>query len=107
MQVQISGQQIEVTQALRDHVNSRLDRLTRLDDRIITLSIVLSVNKLQQRAEGTLTVSGATLHGEALENDMYVSIDVLFDKLVTQLRKHREKVCDKHQRAAREERLYG
>jgi len=107
MQVQISGQQIEVTQALRDHVNSRLDRLTRLDERILSLNIVLSVNKLQQRAEGTLTVSGATLHAEALENDMYVSIDVLFDKLVTQLRKHREKVCDKHQRAAREERLYG
>jgi putative sigma-54 modulation protein len=107
MQVQISGQQIEVTQALRDHVNSRLDRLTRLDERILTLNIVLSVNKLQQRAEGTLGVSGATLHAEALENDMYVSIDVLFDKLVTQLRKHREKVCDKHQRAAREERLYG
>ncbi|MHA6205435.1 ribosome hibernation-promoting factor, HPF/YfiA family [Dyella soli] len=107
MQVQLSGQQIEVTQALRDHVNSRLDRLTRLDDKILSLSIVLSVNKLQQRAEGTLAVSGAALHAEALEADMYVSIDVLFDKLVTQLRKHREKICDKHQRAAREERLYG
>lgn len=107
MQVQLSGQQIEVTPALRDHVNSRLDRLTRLDERIVNLSIVLSVNKLQQRAEGTLNVTGSTLHAEALENDMYVSIDVLFDKLVTQLRKHREKICDKHQRAAREERLYG
>jgi putative sigma-54 modulation protein len=107
MQVQLSGQQIEVTPALRDHVNNRLDRLTRLDERILSLSIVLSVNKLQQRAEGTLNVTGSTLHAEALENDMYVSIDVLFDKLVTQLRKHREKICDKHQRAAREERLYG
>jgi putative sigma-54 modulation protein len=107
MQVQLSGQQIEVTPALRDHVNSRLDRLSRLDERILSLSIVLSVNKLQQRAEGTLNVTGATLHAEALENDMYVSIDVLFDKLVTQLRKHREKICDKHQRAAREDRLYG
>ncbi len=107
MQVQLSGQQIEVTPALRDHVNSRLDRLTRLDERILSLSIVLSVNKLQQRAEGTLAVTGSTLHAEALENDMYVSIDVLFDKLVTQLRKHREKICDKHQRAAREERMYG
>jgi putative sigma-54 modulation protein len=107
MQVQLSGQQIEVTPALRDHVNSRLDRVTRLDERILSLSIVLSVNKLQQRAEGTLAVTGSTLHAEALENDMYVSIDVLFDKLVTQLRKHREKICDKHQRAARDERLYG
>jgi len=107
MQVQLSGQQIEVTQALRDHVNSRLDRLNRLDDRILSLNIVLSVDKLRHCAEGTLAVSGTTLHAEALENDMYVSIDVVFDKLVTQLRKHREKVCDKHQRAAREERLYG
>ena len=107
MQVQLSGQQIEVTPALRDHVNSRLDRLTRLDERILSLSIVLSVNKLQQRAEGTLAVTGSTLHAEALENDMYVSIDVLFDKLVTQLRKHREKISDKHQREARDERLYG
>ena len=49
MQVQLSGQQIEVTPALRDHVNSRLDRLTRLDERILSLSVVLSVNKLQQR----------------------------------------------------------
>jgi putative sigma-54 modulation protein len=107
MQVQLSGQQIEVTPALRDHVNSRLDRLSRLDERILSLNIVLSVNKLQQRAEGTLYVTGSTLHAEALENDMYVSIDVLFDKLVTQLRKHREKICDKHQRASRDERLYG
>lgn len=107
MQVQLSGQQIEVTPALRDHVNSRIDRLTRLDDRILSLNIVLSVNKLQQRAEGTLAVTGSTLHAEANESDMYVSIDVLFDKLVAQLRKHREKISDKHQRDVREERQYG
>ena len=108
MQVQLSGQQIEVTPALRDHVNSRLDRLSRLDERILNLNIVLSVNKLQQRADGTLYIAGSTLHAEALENDMYVSIDVLFDKLVTQLRKHRDKVCDKHTaEARRDDRMVG
>jgi putative sigma-54 modulation protein len=107
MQFQLSGQQIDVTQALRDHVTAKLDRLTRLDDRIVSLNIVLSVNKLQQRAEGTLNVAGKTLHAEAFENDMYVSIDSLFDMLVTQLRRHREKLCDKHQREVREVRQYG
>jgi putative sigma-54 modulation protein len=102
MQFQLSGQQIEVTPALRDHATAKLDRLTRLDDKLISLAIVLSVDKLQQCAEGTLGVSGATLHA-----DMYVSIDVLFDKLVNQLRKHREKVSDKHQQEAREARQYG
>lgn len=107
MQFQLSGQQIEVTPALRDHATAKLDRLTRLDDKLISLAIVLSVDKLRQRAEGTLGAIGATLHAEATEADMYASIDVLFDKLVNQLRKHREKVSDKHQQEAREARQYG
>ncbi len=107
MQFQLSGQQIEVTPALRDHATAKLDRLTRLDDKLISLAIVLSVDKLQQRADGTINTVGTTLHAEATEADMYASIDVLFDKLAVQLRKHREKVADKHQREAREERQYG
>lgn len=107
MQFQLSGQQIEVTPALRDHVNSKLERLTRLDEKLISLVVVLSVDKLRQRAEGTLNATGTTLHAEATEADMYASIDVMFDKLANQLRKHREKVSDKHQREAREERQYG
>lgn len=109
MHFQLSGQHFEVTQSLRDHATARLDRLTRLDDRLTTFAMVLSIDKLQQKAEGTLhTSSGATLHAEAFEPDMYVSIDVMFDKLITQLRKHREKVCDKHKaEVRREERLAG
>ena len=107
MQFQLSGQQIEVTPALRDHATAKLDRLTRLDDKLISLVIVLSVDKLQQCAEGTLGVTGTTLHAEAAEPDMYASIDIVFDKLVSQLRKYREKVSDKHQQEARDARLYG
>ena len=107
MQFQLSGQHIEVTQALREHVTAKIDRLTRLDDRIVSLVVVLAVDKLQQFAEGTLCVAGTTLHAESAETDMYASIDVVFDKLVCQLRKHREKISDKHQREVREERLYG
>ena len=107
MQFQLSGRQIEVTQALREHATVKLERLTRLDDKLISLVIVLSLDKLQQCAEGTLGVTGAVLHAEAAETDMYASIDLVFDKLVNQLHKHREKVCDKHQREVRQERLYG
>ncbi|BBD79493.1 ribosome hibernation-promoting factor, HPF/YfiA family [Aerosticca soli] len=96
MQLQLSGQQIEITPALRDYVNKKVERLTRLDDKCLSLAVVLSVDKLQQRAEGTLHVNGAILHAEAAEEDMYASIDVMFDKLVAQLRKHHDKLCDKH-----------
>jgi len=107
MHFQLSGQQIEVTPALREHATAKLDRLTRLDEKILSLSVVLSVSKLQQKAEANLSVSGSVLHAEAIESDMYASIDVLFDKLTAQLRKHRDKICDKHQREVRQERQYG
>ena len=107
MQFQLSGQQIVVTPALRNHATSKLERLTRLDDKLISLAVVLSIDSLRQRADGTLTTNGAVLHAEATESDMYVSIDVLFDKLTAQLRKHRDKASDKHQRQARQERQYG
>ncbi len=47
MQFQLSGQRIEVTPALRTRAEAKLDRLTRLDDRIVSLNVVLSVDKLQ------------------------------------------------------------
>jgi putative sigma-54 modulation protein len=102
MQLHLSGQQIDVTPALRDHVTAKLDRLTRLDDRIVSLNVILSVDKLQQRAEGTMSVTGNMLHAEASGTDMYASIDMLFDKLLNQLRRYREKLCDKHPREVRE-----
>lgn len=102
MQVQLSGHQIEITQALRDHVQSKLDRLTRTFDNLTSLNVVLSVEKLEQRAEGTLTGAGCTLHAEAADGDMYASIDIMLDKLVAQLRKHKEKVTDHHPREGRE-----
>ncbi|MDE1894197.1 MAG: ribosome-associated translation inhibitor RaiA [Xanthomonadaceae bacterium] len=107
MQFQLSGQQIEVTPALREHATAKLDRLTRLDDKLKSLTIVLSIDKLQHRADGTLNAIGTTLHAEATEPDMYASIDILFDKLINQLRRHREKAADKHQRDVRDERQYG
>lgn len=109
MQFQLSGQHVEITESMRSYVTDQLDRLHRLDDRLTRLSVVLSLEKLQQKAEGTLhTSSGALLHAEAFEPDMYVSIDMMFDKLLTQLRKHREKVCDKHKaEARRDDRMVG
>ena len=102
MQVQLSGQHIEITPALRSHVQSKLDRLERLYDNITSLAVVLSIEKLEQCADGTLAVGGNIFHAQATDGDMYASIDILIEKLVVQLRKHKEKRCDHHQREGRE-----
>ncbi len=101
MQVQISGQKIEITEALRSHVQSKLDKLTRHFDNLSSLTVVLSVEKLEHMADGTLLGAGCTLHAQAVDANMYNSIDLLFDKLVTQLRKHKEKLTDHRAREVR------
>lgn len=107
MQLQLSGQHLEITEAMRAYTEAKLERFTRLDERLTSLTVVLTIDNHQNLAEGTLHGPGTRLHAEATEADMYTSIDVMVEKLITQLRKHREKSADKHQHEKRQERHYG
>ena len=91
MQVNISGQHLEVTEALRNYVNEKFERLSRHFDKITSAHVIMSVDKLQQKIEDTLHVAGADVVAHADHEDMYAAIDLLTDKLDRQLIKHKEK----------------
>ena len=94
MQVNISGNHLEVTPSLKDYVLSKLTRLERHYDKITSSDVTLSVDKLQQRAEARVFVSGADFYAETVADDMYAAIDGLADKLNRQIVKHKEKRKD-------------
>lgn len=96
MRVETHGQQIEVTPALRDYVESKLQRLARHFDHPFDIRTQLSLDKPDHRAEATVSVSGRTLHADANAIDMYAAIDLLADKLDRLLLKHKEKLVDHH-----------
>ena len=98
MQVNITGNRIEITQALRSYIENKCERLERHFDQLIHLHIVLSVEKMRQKAEATLHLSGANVVASAEHEDMYAAIDDLTDKLDRQRKKHREKLTD-HRRS--------
>lgn len=95
MQLDISGHHVEVTDALRDYVTNKFDRLNRHFDQITRGHVVLTVEKSRQRADATVHVSGADLAASSESEDMYAAIDLLADKLDRQLIKHKEKIKDK------------
>ncbi len=97
MQVIVSGHHIDVTPSLRSYVENKAERLERHFDQITEVHVILSVDKLDQKAEATLQVNGGTLFADALAHDMYVAIDALMHKLDRQLKKHKEKNSN-HQR---------
>lgn len=91
MQLTISGHHLDITDSIRDYVNNKLSRLTKHHDHITSTSVILSVEKLVQKAEATVHVSGGELFADAQHEDLYAAIDQLTDKLDRQLIKHKEK----------------
>ncbi len=96
MQLNISGHHVDITDALRTYVSEKLEKLERHYDQMTNVHVVLSVEKLQQRAEATIHVSGAEIFADADCDDMYAAIDALTDKLNRQLIKHKEKIVNRH-----------
>ncbi len=98
MQIDITGHHVEITEALREYIGSKLDKLERHFDSVVDVHVVLTVEKLIQRAEAMINVGGAKLYAGALDEDMYAAIDKLLDKLDRQVVKHKEKRADHHRR---------
>ena len=98
MQINVSGHHVDLTDSLRNYVVTKLNKLERHFDKITQMIVILSVDKLRQKAEATIHVSGAELFADAESEDMYAAIDMLTDKLDRQLIKQKEKSSDRKQR---------
>jgi putative sigma-54 modulation protein len=92
MNLIIHGHHLEVTPALRSYVLDKLSRVRRHFDHVIDVDVVLSVDKLQQKAEITLRVRKSTLHAESIEPDLYASIDAMMDKLDRQVKRYKDRL---------------
>ena len=96
MQIELTGQHLDITTPLRDFVNEKFKRLERHFDHVIHSHVVLTIEKNRHQAEGSLLVSGNHIFANAIADDMYAAIDQLVDKLDRQTVKHKEKIKNHH-----------
>jgi len=96
MQLNVSGHHIEVTESLREYVESKIEKIERHFD-----LVSLTVEKLRHKAEATANVNGGSIYVDNTEEDMYAAIDGLVDKLDRRVRKYKEKAADHHARDSR------
>ena len=96
MNLQISGHHLEITPAIHAHVTGKLERVIRHFDNVIDVNVILSVDKLKQKAEVTVHLSGKDVYVEVIDEDLYAAVDVLVDKLDRQIQKHKQRVQDHH-----------
>ena len=91
MNITVTGHHVEVTSSMRNYVEEKLRRLQRHSENLFDIQVILSVEKVRQKAEATIHVSGSRLYADATNPDMYASIDLLMDKLDRQLIRQKEK----------------
>ena len=92
MQINVSGHHVDVTDSLREYVETKLGRLKRHYDRITNMQVILIVEKSRQKAEATIRIAGGEVYAAAESEDLYTAIDMLADKLDRQLIKQKEKI---------------
>lgn len=99
MNLTISGHHLDVTPAIREYVQSKLERIIRHFDQVIDTHVILAIDNLtekekRQKAEINMRLSGKMVHVESVAQDLYAAIDMLMDRLDRQVVKHKSIVQD-------------
>lgn len=92
MNINLTGRHLEITPAIRDYATGKFGKIKRHFDNVIDVNIILSVEKLKQKAEATIHISGKDIFVECDDENLYAAIDALVDKLDRQVMKHKEKL---------------
>lgn len=104
MNLTISGHHLEVTPAIREYVQNKLERVRRHFDQVIDIAVILTVDNLtekekRQKAEINLRLPGKTINVASLSHDLYAAVDCLIDKLDRQVMKYKSQVQDHNHQA--------
>ena len=91
MVLNITSKQMEITPAIRQHVEDRLSKLEKWQTHLIKPHIVLSKEPKEFVADATLNTPNGPLVASAKHEDMYAAINELINKLERQLNKVQHK----------------
>ncbi len=91
MIMNITSKQMEITPAIRQHVEDRLSKLEKWQTHLINPHIVLSKEPKEYVADATINTPNGPLVASAAHEDMYAAINELIGKLERQLNKVQHK----------------
>ena len=96
MNINITGHHMDITPSLRSYVENKLGKLERHFEHVNNIHVILSMEKDLRKAEAKIHVIRGDLYADAKHEDMYVAIDSLIGKLDRQIKKHKEKLTNRH-----------
>lgn len=100
MKIEFTGRHLEVTPALREHVNGHLERIGHLFSGNNTkVHVIIEVERGRHRSEIVVKWRNEVLTATSTLSDMYQSLSQSIDKIEKQALKLKNKVIDKSHKA--------
>lgn len=95
MELTVRGKNLEMTDALHSYVEKHTGKIQRYFDKPIKINVLLRISNMTKTCETTVFVDGLILRGVEKSDDMYKSIDLVFDKVERQIHKYKTRLAKK------------
>ena len=95
MELTVRGKNLEMTDALHSYVEKHTGKIQRYFDKPIKINVLLRISNMTKTCETTVFVDGVILRGVEKSDDMYKSIDLVFDKVERQIHKYKTRLAKK------------
>ncbi len=97
MKLQIDGRHVEVTDPMKEHINSKLETLDTYIHKDATTHVIVKLEKRRHIVEASVATTHAVFFATAHSEDMYTATDMVVDKLERQMSKSKEKRTSHHE----------
>ena len=92
MQISVTFRKIDASETLRNYAEEKLYRIKKYVEDPIEAHVVLSVEKFRHIAEVSINANGLRINGQEETGDMYSAIDMVVDKVESQIKRYRERL---------------
>ncbi|MCI8574871.1 MAG: ribosome-associated translation inhibitor RaiA [Bacilli bacterium] len=94
MKLNIRGDKVEITEAIKNQVTEKLKKLDNYfeNPEEITANVLIRINGTSQKIEVTVPTKRFTLRAEESTEDLYAAINLVIDKLERQIRKNKTRL---------------
>ena len=99
MKIEVSGIHIPIQDEVDKHIRKKLEKLTKYLDKVVSVKVILKMERERYITEINVLAKKATIYGEGTSEDVYVSIEKAVDKVRRQARKFKERLKSHKYRA--------
>ena len=97
MQIEVTGRNVDITEALRHHITGKVEHDLHDFPETEFVHVVLELQRHRQMAEVVVQAGHhVRVEADAESDDMYASIDLAVERAAKQMRKHRDRVQEHH-----------